>query len=322
MDTLTLAPYFHFAVPGIIIGVSAIANAIGQGIAAGAGLRAINTQPNSKEDISDTLILGLALIETSGVLCFITCFYVFKGWSTLLFTNPYPCYAEIGIGILFLLTAGPVGIISGFPVKGACESISRQPFFAGKIKTLMLLTQTFLQAPIIFAFLLVIFAKPLLMQVTSSGQALQIISSGLALGIGSIGPIIGLGIFTTSLCHHIGRNREAYRSLLFFTFASEAIISSSIIFAFIVAFFILKMEYTAFHEALSGIHFLSAALAIGLSTLGVGISSGRISAQGVEEITNNPERSSAILKICLLSQALIETCTLYGLTIAFMILFM
>jgi F-type H+-transporting ATPase subunit c len=321
MDTL-LAPYLHFILPSIIIGISAIANGIGQGIAAVAGLNAINTQPQARADISSTLILGLALIETGGVLCFITCLYAFRGFENFLFLNPYPYYAEIGIGILFVLTAGPVGIVSAFPVKGACESITRQPFFAGKIKTIMLVNQTFLQAPIIFAFLLVMLAKPLIAEVTTWGQALQIISSGIAFGLGSFGPIIGLGIFTTAICKNIGRNRNAYRQLLFFTFASEAVISSSIIFALITALFILKITYNSSHEALSGIHFLSAALAIGISTICVGISSGKVSAQGAEEIAMNPENSSSIMKFCLLSQAMIETCTLYGLTIAFMILLM
>jgi F-type H+-transporting ATPase subunit c len=82
------------------------------------------------------------------------------------------------------------------------------------------------------------------------------------------------------------------------------------------------MVFTPFHEALSGFHFLSASLAIGLATFGVGISTGRISAQGAYEITANPTNSSNIMKFCLLSQAMTETCTLYGLVIAFMILFM
>lgn len=317
-----LAPHLHFALPALIIGVSAIANGIGQGIAAVAGLQAMTTQPSAKDEISDTLILGLALIETSGVLCFIICLYAFRGLESFTFDNPYPYYAEIGIGLLFILTAGPIGAISGYPVKGACESIARQPFFAGKIKTLMLITQTLLQAPIIFAFLLVIFAKPLIAQTTTLGQAMQVISAGIAFGIGSIGPIIGLGIFTTTLCKFIGRNRNAYKQLLFFTFASEAVISSSIIFALIVALFILKVTYTPFHDALSGMHFLSASLAIGLATFGVGVSTGKIAAQGAQEIISKPDNSSAIMKICLLGQAMTETCTLYGLTIAFMILFM
>lgn len=321
MATSLMASYIHFALPAIIIGISAIANALGQGVAALAGIKAINEQPSAREEISDTLLLGLALIETSGVLCFISCIYIFKGLDFSILTNPYACYAEIGIGLLFVLTAGPVGFIGGLPVKGACESIARQPFFANKIKTLMLITQTLLQAPIIFAFLLMIFIKPLLADVSTGGQALQIMSSGLAFGLGSLGPIIGLGIFTSALCKHAGRNREAYSKLLFFTFASEAVISSSIVFALIIALFILKMTYTPFHEALYGVHFLSAALAIGLSTFGVGIGCGSIAAQGAEEIATNPNNSSEVMRMCLISQAMIETCTLYGLLVAFTILF-
>jgi F0F1-type ATP synthase membrane subunit c/vacuolar-type H+-ATPase subunit K len=194
------APYFHFLLPGFIIGISALANGIGQGLAALGGLNAINTQPQARDEISDALILGLALIETGGVLCFITCLYAFKGLEDIFYLNPYPYYAEMGIGILFILTAAPIGIVSAFPVRNACTSIARQPFFASKIKTIMLVTQTFLQAPIIFAFLLVMFAKPLIAQVTTWAQALQIISSGLAFGLGALGPIIGLGIFTAAIC--------------------------------------------------------------------------------------------------------------------------
>lgn len=317
-----LAPYIHFAIPALIMGVNAITNSIGNGIAAYSGLQAINRQPEAEEAISETLMLGLALMETGGIISLISCIYVFRGIAPDFLDNPYPYYAELGIAFLFLLTAIPISLVSSAPVKSACLAITRQPFFTNKIKTMMLITQTFLQAPIVFAFLLLMFIKPLLPTVTTLVHAVQISSAGLALGLGSLGPIIGLSIFTGKLCENIGINREAYKKLLFFTFTSEAIISSSIVFSLVLALFILKLPHTPLHEALNGIPFFAAALALGLSTFSVGISSGKISAAASTEIAHNVELSSDIFKMSFLAQALIETSTLYGLVVAFMILLM
>ena len=45
---------------------------IGEGFAAGKGLEALSRQPEIKSDITSTMILGIALSETTGIYGFVT----------------------------------------------------------------------------------------------------------------------------------------------------------------------------------------------------------------------------------------------------------
>ena len=60
----------------------AIGPGIGEGYAAGKALEAIGRQPESKSDITSSLILGCALTETTGIYSFIVALL-------LMFVNPF-----------------------------------------------------------------------------------------------------------------------------------------------------------------------------------------------------------------------------------------
>lgn len=56
--------------------------AIGQGIAAGKAVEGIARQPEAQGDIFRTMIVGMAISETTGIFCFIVAI-------VLLFANPF-----------------------------------------------------------------------------------------------------------------------------------------------------------------------------------------------------------------------------------------
>ena len=69
----------------------------------------------------------------------------------------------------------------------------------------------------------------------------------------------------------------------------------------------------------SAIYALAAAIAIALSTLGPGIGQGIAAAEAMEAIGRQPEASGKILAPLIVSLAMMEALTIYGLVIAFVI---
>lgn len=56
---------------GIIMGLAAIGIGIGQGFAVGKGLEGMSRQPEAAGKIQTAMIVGMAIMETIGVLAFV-----------------------------------------------------------------------------------------------------------------------------------------------------------------------------------------------------------------------------------------------------------
>jgi len=69
----------------------------------------------------------------------------------------------------------------------------------------------------------------------------------------------------------------------------------------------------------SAIYALAAALAIAISTIGPAIGQGITASKAMEAIGRQPEASGKILAPLIISLAMMEALTIYGLVIAFML---
>ena len=56
---------------GIAMGMAALGISLGQGLAMSKGLESIAKQPEASGDIRTTMIVGMAIMETIGVLTFV-----------------------------------------------------------------------------------------------------------------------------------------------------------------------------------------------------------------------------------------------------------
>ena len=141
--------------------------------------------------------------------------------------------------------------------------------------------------------------------------------------IGSIGPAIGLSSFAKAAINSIGKNNKIYDKLLSFTFISEALIETPVIFCLLIAITLLfAVPYTTTENMIDGVIFLAAGLCTGLGTLGTGISSGITAAAACTQISNNPDAYNILSRTSLLAQSLIETIVLYTVILSLlMILF-
>lgn len=315
-----LSPEFlHYSAIATSIALSSISVGLGQGLISWSALNAIHRQPAAQDDIMRVAIIGMTLVETVAILgLLISIFLLAYTSADSVFTH----YAKIGIIAAMSITGLVTGLTSAFPAQAACLAVARQPFFAHRISGFMLMTQVLIQTPIIAAFLVSLFIQGQSDSATTITDSLRLIASGLCIGIGSIGPAIGLMTFSKAALNSLGKNSKAYSKLLSFTFISEALIETPIIFCLIIAITLLFLVPHASTDPIHGIIFLAAGLCTGLGTLGTGISSGITAAAACTQIGNAPESYNVLSRTSILAQSLIETMVLYTVILSLlMILF-
>ena len=82
MDAMTLIAAVSIFTAGITIALGSLGPALGEGKAVSTALTALAQQPDSAATITRTLFVGLAMIESTAIYCFVVS-------MILLFANPF-----------------------------------------------------------------------------------------------------------------------------------------------------------------------------------------------------------------------------------------
>lgn len=82
MDSIAIIGALSIAIAGITVAIGSIGNALGQGRALAEAVQAIAQQPDAANVITRTLFVGLAMVETTAIYCFVVALI-------LLFANPF-----------------------------------------------------------------------------------------------------------------------------------------------------------------------------------------------------------------------------------------
>jgi len=82
MTDITLVAIVSVFTAGITVAIGSISNALGQGRALAQALQAIAQQPDASNNITRTLFVGLAMIESTAIYCFVVSLI-------LIFANPF-----------------------------------------------------------------------------------------------------------------------------------------------------------------------------------------------------------------------------------------
>jgi len=315
---IEFAEWLHYGTIALSVAINSVGVGIGEGITSSAALHAINKQPQAKNEISRIAILGTALIETAAIMGVSISIILLIGTKNEILT-PYAALAEVGIALAICLSGFVIGIVSALPAKEACLAVARQPFFGEKILRFMLITQSVIQTPIIFDFIIAMFIRNQALDAETFSHSLKLIAGGLCIGLGTIGPALGLGTFARTAVRGLGINRSAYTTLMTFMFISQAIIETPVVFALVTSLLILVSNVAT---PVAGIATLAAAICMGLGTIGPGSSSGKTAAAACHQIALNPEIYHKVANVSLFGQGLIDTCAIYAFLIAIiMVLF-
>jgi len=82
MDSISLIGMASIITAGLTIGIGAIGPALGEGRAVSSALSSIAQQPDETNTLTRTLFVGLAMIESTAIYCFVVS-------MILLFANPF-----------------------------------------------------------------------------------------------------------------------------------------------------------------------------------------------------------------------------------------
>jgi F-type H+-transporting ATPase subunit c len=82
MDSMTIIAVASLVTAGITIGIGSIGPALGEGRAVASALSSLAQQPDASATITRTLFVGLAMIESTAIYCFVVS-------MILIFANPF-----------------------------------------------------------------------------------------------------------------------------------------------------------------------------------------------------------------------------------------
>ena len=82
MDSINSIGVASIIISGLTIALGSIGPAIGEGMALAKALSAIAQQPDEANTISRTLFIGLAMVESTAIYCFVVAII-------LIFANPF-----------------------------------------------------------------------------------------------------------------------------------------------------------------------------------------------------------------------------------------
>ena len=91
MDTATFIAAVSIFTAGLTIALGSIGPALGEGRAVAQALSAMAQQPDESNAITRTLFVGLAMVESTAIYCFVVTII-------LLFANPFWTWAVEGGG--------------------------------------------------------------------------------------------------------------------------------------------------------------------------------------------------------------------------------
>lgn len=82
MDSMTMIAVASIVISGITISFGSLGPALGEGRAVATALSALSQQPDASATITRTLFVGLAMIESTAIYCFVVS-------MILIFANPF-----------------------------------------------------------------------------------------------------------------------------------------------------------------------------------------------------------------------------------------
>jgi len=171
---------------------------------------------------------------------------------------------------------------------------------------------------VILSFVLSIITLSQAGSVVELSDAIRLLFSCLIMSLGSIGGIIGQASFASSVCDALGRNIEGIAHILPFTFITQAMIETSIVFSLVLAIlFLLVVKASTYIMIALGVSVLAAIMFGGI---GAGVGSSLVASAAVRGMARGGETASILFRNAFLSQMFVDTALIYSLLISFLIL--
>ncbi|MDA9129222.1 ATP synthase F0 subunit C [Candidatus Gracilibacteria bacterium] len=140
------------------------------------------------------------------------------------------------------------------------------------------------------------------------------LGAALAVGLSGLGVALGEGGVARTSLEMIGKSPRLSGTMMIYTVLGIALVETSVIYGLVIAFSIIGSPEAAQANV------VGAGLVMGLTGLGAGFAQGKLLSGALEAINRNPDNKTQILQFMVLFAALVETASIYGLTIALQLL--
>ena len=229
------------------------------------------------------------------------------------------------LGAALALGLGGIGaaIGMGMTAGSADEAIMRQPEQQGPMLRTMLIGQAVGGSPSIFALvigLLVLFIAVGDAENAGGNVFFAFIGAGLAIGFGCLGSALGCGWPSMRACEAVARNPRRSGQITQAMVIGQAIAQSPAIFATVVALILVVGTQSGTDWLIMGT-LVGAGIAVGASAVGAGIGSGWTAGGAVQAMGHWPHSHGVAFRTMLIGQATSQTPAVFGLLIAFIMLY-
>lgn len=227
------------------------------------------------------------------------------------------------LGAAFSVGFGAIGAAlgEGYAAGNASEAMSFKPEKSGDILKNMLIGQAIAESAGIFSLVISMLLVFTNVEGLSAISAFAFLGSGLAMGLSAVGSGMGGGFPAAEACQGIARNPEYQGMLTTNMLIGSAICQTPAIFGMVVAFMLLFVDWS--HQPLwpGWAALLGAGLSMGLAAIGSGVGSGMPAGTSTEGMARQPSAAGAIRTNMLVGSAVSQTPAIFGMVIAFMLLF-
>jgi F-type H+-transporting ATPase subunit c len=313
------ADYFHYAGVGLAIALSSLGTGIAQGYASHAVLESMMRQSIGYDVIKRAMMIGLVFIESGAILALVFAFVLLT--DTFSVITPAVGYAHLSMGFCIGFVTAIIAIASSFAVAAAAASIARQPFFAQKILSFMMILQMFIEASVIFAFVLLLIINAHIHIALSLADGLKLAIAALGVAVGTVGPAIAQARFGRASALALGLERSAYSRVVSFSLLTEAMIETSVIFILITTL-ILIFKVLPVNDPFTAVYSLLPAtlmIAFGTSAAAIGVS--YVASRSCRLIALDDAAATRIFRTSFIAQAFIESCGIYALVVGLLMIF-
>lgn len=226
--------YCSIAEIGIILAMclTGLTLSLASSMLTNAACAAIARQPLFAKKITRLMLIFLTIMQTSLVFALITSFLI----------QTYAPAAATFFDSIRLLSAGlVVGLGNIGPIIGLATlaqagiraiGINRNSY--EPISTSMIISQAFIEAPAIFAFVIALIIL-LISAATTLFGSLTILAASICMGLGTLGTSISAGRVTEALCDQLALNHTLYSTLSRASFLCLILIETCALYALITA---------------------------------------------------------------------------------------
>lgn len=298
-----MSEFLQYIWPGLAVWLAWIWVAIWQWILAKRAMEVMGKNPSLNTFYLTLTILWIALVESAVIYGLVVAFSIF-GNETLSF------YSSIWAGLAIGLTGLGAGIWEWMLIAGAMWAIDKNPDLKAKIMTFMVLFVALVEVTAIYG-LIVAF------KIIGDTSAVDVhLWAGLAIWLAWVWVAIGIWYLSQRSLEVMSETPHLTNFFLTVAILWVALVESAAIYGLVVAFQLLGSPELGFYAA------IWAGLAIGLTWFWAGWWEGQLMVWALTAMNRNPEIKAKIMTFMVLFVALVEVTAIYGLIIAFKIMWM